>query len=609
MNLWGEAFGLAIIQDLFVCIPLKLFIVHGLMLKSLRPQLKQVYHTLANVAATKMQVYDENSKEDVRDESQVVQHISGACRAAVQVPELPAAALLMSMDDSDLINCRRTRNSKVGTLAFVLIMIPLTFALLGETLGEFAMETFIPTIWCGFLIANDMLLQISWMLLAVVYLSFLFYLYVLYKYIKPRRLSRRSNSLLHAKNHSHSKKSMRRQQYFTLFSAETRLVLKNLYREWFSPIMNEKKHLMWKNMNRSFFLQSRVMSAHDLRQTLKRDGYATFRTKNIPNKIHQLLHQGTSWKLQDVDAHEKLRRYQREFNDDYSFDIIDQKVDFKIPLDLTGSGGLDNAPALPVTFEILSFDIMKQVERNIPDDVMSDDSIEPLDDTDFIEKPPLMGALTPECIEFEVLTFDITRKGYDTTKLPQISANYDSNDPFSSKHVSTKITHVGPKGNKHTIRDGRDHHDDDKFVQAFLSSKFVGESGKVAQFEAITAGPDLGSHISKKGARVKRNKGDDYYLADDLMLEWQLSPIPELREQGVEFEVLTFDVKRTSIGKEADYDLKNPRNLDDQRVVSQIQVFDNESNMITDAESGMIFEMLSFDLNAKQVLVTEEDDE
>ena len=108
---------------------------------------------------------------------------------------------------------------------------------------------------------------------------------------------------------------------------------------------------------------------------------------------------------------------------------------------------------------------------------------------------------------------------------------------------------------------------------------------------------------------MKRKKGDDYYLADDLMLEWQLSPIPELREQGVEFEVLTFDVKRTSIGKEADYDLKNPRNLDDQRVVSQIQVFDNESNMITDAESGMIFEMLSFDLNAKQVLVTEEDDE
>merc|ERR1712196_271251 len=216
-----------------------------------------------------------------------------------------------------------------------------------------------------------------------------------------------------------------------------------------------------------------------------------------------------------------------------------------------------------------------------------------------------MGALTPECIEFEVLTFDITMKGYDTTKLPQISANYDFNDPFSSKHVSTKITHVGPKGNKYTVRDRRDHHDDDgdnddKFVKAFLSSKFVGESGKVAQFEAITAGPDLGSHISKKGARMKRKKGADYYLADDLMLEWQLSPIPELREQGVEFEVLTFDVKRSSIEREVDdYDLVDPKKLDDQRVVSQIQLIDDESNMITDAESGMIFEMLSFDLNAK----------
>merc|ERR1711916_64189 len=96
------------------------------------------------------------------------------------------------------------------------------------------------------------------------------------------------------------------------------------------------------------------------------------------------------------------------------------------------------------------------------------------------------------------------------------------------------------------------------------------------------------------------NKGDDYYIASDLMLEWQLSPIPELREQGINFEILTFDVKRSNKEKE---------NVDDQKVVSQIQLVENDSNVITDAESGMIFEMLSFDLNAKQVLVTEQDDE
>merc|ERR1712072_1468230 len=113
--------------------------------------------------------------------------------------------------------------------------------------------------------------------------------------------------------------------------------------------------------------------------------------------------------LQDVEAHEKLRRYQREFNDDYSFDIIDKKVDFKIPLDLsTGADGFD----LPVTFEILSFDIMKQNERNLPDDVMSDDSIQPLDDSDFLEQPIIQGMLTQDGVEFEVLTFDIKKKGY-----------------------------------------------------------------------------------------------------------------------------------------------------------------------------------------------------
>jgi len=354
------------------------------------------------------------------------------------------------------------------------------------------------------------------------------------------------------------------------------------------------------------------MSAHELRQSLKRESHVAFRAKNIPNKIYQLLHQGTSWKLQDVDAHEKLRKYQREFNDDYSFEIIDQKVDFKIPLNLTGVGGLDSA-VLPVTFEILSFDIMKQVERNLPDDVMSDDSIEPMDDTDFIDNPFLVGASNADCVEFEVLTFDIKKKSYYTTNPSPLITNHDISAPFSTNNVSTKITHVGPKGKKHLARSRSDTVDDenDKFVQTFLSSKFIGESGKVTQFEAITAGPDLEYHESKRrGTDSRGNKGDDYYIASDLMLDWQLSPIPELREQGINFEILTFDVKRSNKEKEnGDYDLTNAKNVDDQKVVSQIQLVENDSNVITDAESGMIFEMLSFDLNAKQVLVTEQDDE
>jgi len=404
---------------------------------------------------------------------------------------------------------------------------------------------------------------------------------------------------MHAKNHRHSIKSSRKKQFFTLFSAETRVALKELYQRWFYPVMHGKKEVMWKNMNRSYFLQSRVMTAHDLRQTLKRDANTKYRTKNIPNKIFELLHQGASWKLQDVEAHEKLRRYQREFNDDYSFDIIDKKVDFKIPLDLsTGADGFD----LPVTFEILSFDIMKQNERNLPDDVMSDDSIQPLDDSDFLEQPIIQGMLTQDGVEFEVLTFDIKKKGY-------YASTSDQSYTEVSTNVSTKITHVGPKGKKHLPKAGKGE-DDDQFVQTFLSSKFVGDSGKLTQFEALTAGPDLNDDNFGTKKKSAKKSDDDYYLASDLMLEWQLSPVPELLENGVDFEILTFDVKTSKkLKEERDYDLLDRANVTDQKVVSKIQVVKNESNMITDNESGMIFEMLSFDLNAKQVLITEEDDE
>merc|ERR1711916_289835 len=202
-----------------------------------------------------------------------------------------------------------------------------------------------------------------------------------------------------------------------------------------------------------------------------------------------------------------------------------------------------------------------------------------------IDNPFLVGASNTDCVEFEVLTFDIKKKSYYTTNSSPLITNHIS-DSFSTNNVSTKITHVGPKGKKHVARSRRDTADDenDKFVQTFLSSKFIGESGKITQFEAITAGPDLEHHASKRRETDNRgNKGDDYYIASDLMLEWQLSPIPELREQGINFEILTFDVKRSNKEKEND---------DDQKVVSQIQLVENDSNVITDAESGMIFEML-----------------
>jgi len=294
------------------------------------------------------------------------------------------------------------------------------------------------------------------------------------------------------------------------------------------------------------------------------------------------LHQGIAWKLHYTD--DSLQRYTREFNDDHSFDIVDKRLNYQLPVNMGGR-------ADDIVFEILSFDVMKKIERNIPDDVKSEDSIEPLDDTDFHENPMLTGVLTEEGIEFEVLTFDVKKKSFyisDPSHVTDVNTN-----------VSSKVTHVSPKGRKFTPK-GAGGKARDEFVKTFLSSKFVGESGKVTQFEAITAGPHFESYSRKK------SKSYDELLSNDLMLEWQLEPIGEL--EGVSFEILAFDVSTAKKEKTED-DYIATKNVIDQKVVSKIQVSENESNIVADNESGMIFEILSFDLNAKQVLVTEKDDE
>lgn len=400
---------------------------------------------------------------------------------------------------------------------------------------------------------------------------------------------------MHARNYRLSAHSSRKRWSYSisLITPEIRVAIKELYQDWFYPLMHGKKLKIWKNMNRSAFLQPRVLSAMDLKETFKRDcnmSTAGNRNRNIPNKILQLLHQGIAWKLHYAD--DTLQRYTREFNDDYSFDIVDKRLNYQLPIDASMSGArIDD-----VVFEILSFDVMKKVERNIPDDVRSDDSIEPLDDSEFNDNPLLTGVMTEEGVEFEVLTFDVTKKGFylnDPSYITDISTN-----------VSSRVTHVGPKGRKHVPRnsDGsRAATADDQFVQTFLSSKFVGESGKVTQFEAITAGPDL-----ERTSKSTRARGQNELLSDDLMLQWQLEPIEEL--EGINFEVLAFDIYSAKKEKSGE-DYLATNNVIDQKVVSKILVSENESDMVTDNESGMIFEILSFDLNAKQMLITEKDGE
>ena len=50
---WGATFAIAVVQDVLACGPLRLFIIHGMTMMAVRPQLKKIYHILNNIAITR----------------------------------------------------------------------------------------------------------------------------------------------------------------------------------------------------------------------------------------------------------------------------------------------------------------------------------------------------------------------------------------------------------------------------------------------------------------------------------------------------------------------------------------------------------------------------
>jgi len=162
-------------------------------------------------------------------------------------------------------------------------------------------------------------------------------------------------------------------------------------------------------------------------------------------------------------------------------------------------------------------------------------------------------------------------------------------------NISARVTHVTGAKQRYLEKLNQKAKNKDQIVQTFLSSTFLDENQKLVQFEAITSAKDITSESS-------RTKGPKEYLSSDVMLEWQLEPIAEMA--GLTFEVLSFDVRsRVRDKQEKDYSLTN--HVIDQKVISKIQIESNETNLITNDETGLVYEVLSFDLNAKQILVSE----
>ena len=192
---WLIQFSFILLEDFFITQMIRAILVHGLAISYCKPQLLQIYHLLKKIASCKI------LKQDVvHDDIRVVQHFSGTCRAARRelIRELPAAQLLMQIDDNDMKQCHDIRRTKLIWWQVALISIPLFFGFAGDQVQEFAFDMVINVTWGMLLILHALLLQVInfWIIIGV-YLALmgccLYRAYVFYRKRTSKQKAKRTS--------------------------------------------------------------------------------------------------------------------------------------------------------------------------------------------------------------------------------------------------------------------------------------------------------------------------------------------------------------------------------------------------------------------------------
>jgi hypothetical protein len=181
-RIWGLTICVVIVADIVLNEPCRIFIVHGIIVQKLRPQLKQIYQVLHTL------LYSGKRKKS-HGEIRLVQHTSAACRAARASPlcHLEVAHLLQRIDDTDLSLCRYKRLSKlldIGPLAYLFLWVPSKLKDWPDIFRQVSLDLFLPAFWCTFLLANYYLYQIHLAALGGLYVLIIL-LWIFFFFVAP----------------------------------------------------------------------------------------------------------------------------------------------------------------------------------------------------------------------------------------------------------------------------------------------------------------------------------------------------------------------------------------------------------------------------------------
>ena len=119
MQGWGINLGIGAAQDIMLSQPLKIFMVYVIGIELVKPQLRVIHRSLTAIASAYAQDGYDKSRE-----FHVVQHLSGACRAArlSAARDLPASYILRQVDDFDIQTCAQHKHYSLVSFQDIIIL-------------------------------------------------------------------------------------------------------------------------------------------------------------------------------------------------------------------------------------------------------------------------------------------------------------------------------------------------------------------------------------------------------------------------------------------------------------------------------------------------------
>jgi hypothetical protein len=202
---WGLVLGIVVLADTIMNQLTQIYLLNIHITEKLRPQLRDIFGVLYDALHNRVQ-----SPGAIYSGLRACQHLSASCRASrnVSLTPLLGSRILATLDDLDLIMCRRFRLTtlrEVGVFAWLTLFHPSLLNTSYDLFQRAMMDLVIPVAWCCFILLNYAISLVSPYFLLALYIFAVLVLLVFFRF--PSTSQTRSNVDNHPSNTSKSPSS------------------------------------------------------------------------------------------------------------------------------------------------------------------------------------------------------------------------------------------------------------------------------------------------------------------------------------------------------------------------------------------------------------------